>query len=312
MSRGSKTWLPAVIAGLGARYLWVHHRAGRKAPTTTWTPPGGTKRAGPLPVRVVGDGPVRVALLHGLFNSGTYWGGTYDRVGEPGATIVPDLLGFGRANKPESGHYTTDDHADAIAAALRDAGVDSPIVVGGHSVGALVALRLAVRHPGLVGGIVAVAPPLYPSEEAARRQISSTDPLARVLVFNEALGRRLCALMCDYPRAAAALVRVARPDLPAPLAADRVRHSWASYRETLASLVLSAEAATWLDTATVPITIIAGGRDGAMDLPFLADLASSHPHVSLRTIDDGAHDLPLTHPHLCIDALRGLSTGVDG
>lgn len=311
MSSASKAWIPAVGASLAVGYLWERRRAGHTVPTT-WTPPGGTERDGRLPVRVVGDGRVRVALLHGLFNSGTYWGGTYDRVGEPGATIVPDLLGFGGANKPESG-YTTDAHADAVAAALRGAGVDAPLVVAGHSVGALVALRLAVRHPGLVGGIVAVAPPLYPSREAARRQIASTDPLARVLVFNEALGRRLCALMCDYPRAAVALVRVARPDLPAPLATDRVRHSWASYRETLASLVLSAEAPGWLASTAVPITIIAGGRDGAMDLRFLANLAACHPHVSLRTIDAGGHDLPLTHPHLCIEALHELSkSGVEG
>lgn len=246
-----------------------------------------------------------MALLHGMFNSGNYWGGVYDDVAEDGATIVPDLLGFGGADKPRSG-YTTDAHADAVAAALRDVGVQFPLVIGAHSIGALVALRLSVRHPGLVAGIVAMAPPLYPSPEAAQRQIANTDPLARLLVFNEPLGRWLCGLMCDHPRASVALVRVARPGLPAPLAADRVRHSWASYHETMASLVLSAEAASWLAATSTPVTILAGERDRAMDIPFLAELAARHPHVSLRTIADAGHDLPLTHAHRCIDSLREL------
>lgn len=300
-----------LAAVIGTGLVLGHERRRRPAPGPTqvsWTPPGGTERDGPLPVRVVGNGEIRVALLHGLFNSGTYWGGAYDAVAEPGAAIVPDLLGFGRAAKPETG-YTTDAHADAVAAALRTAGVDSPVIVGAHSVGALVAIRLALRHPDLVGGIVAIAPPLYPTAAAARRQISSTDPFARVLVFNEALGRRICDLMCRWPAAAVALVRLARPDLPAPLAADRVQHSWASYRETLASVVLSAEAAASLGAIEVPVTVIAGDRDGAMDLPFLADLAAHHRHVSLQTIEEAGHDLPLIQPSRCIDAIRALLAG---
>ena len=299
-------WLALAGTAVVAAYRRRGRRAGRPN-AARWTPPGGVERDGPLPARVVGDGTIRVALLHGLFNAGTYWGGAYDDVADPGAAIVPDLLGFGRAAKPDSG-YTTDAHADAVAATLRGAGVVAPVVVGAHSVGSLVALRLAVRHPDLVAGIVAIAPPLYPSRDAARRQIAESDPLARLLVLNEGIGRRLCDLMCRFPRAAETLVRVARPDLPAPLAADRVRHSWASYHETLASLVLAAEAATWLDSTTIPVTIIAGDRDRAVNLPFLGRLDTLHPNVSLRTIGAAGHDLPLTHAPSCIDAIRELAT----
>jgi hypothetical protein len=41
---------------------------------TTWTPPQGDIRHAGLDVRVLGDGEPRLALLHGMFNSGAYWG----------------------------------------------------------------------------------------------------------------------------------------------------------------------------------------------------------------------------------------------
>lgn len=290
----------AGAAGLAAVLLW--RRTNRPA-QTSWSPSTGRMVDEFLPARVVGEGSVSVALLHGLFNSGRYWGAAYDAIADPGALIVPDLLGFGRAPKPPSG-YTADSHADAVARTLRGCGVHGRVLLGAHSIGALVAMRLAIRHPDLVGGIVAFAPPLYATPEAARRQISSIDPLARVLLSNEALGERLCGAMCRYPAVAAAMIRFVHPTLPAPLADDRVRHSWSSYRETLSGLVLAAEAPAWIADIDVPIRIVAGARDGAVDLAFLHAVAGLHQHVSLRVVPDAGHDLPLTHPEECVHELR--------
>lgn len=290
----------AVAAGLAAVSLW---RRTNRAAQTSWSLSTGRQVDEFLPARVVGEGGISVALLHGMFNSGRYWGASYDAIADAGAVVVPDLLGFGRAPKPPSG-YTADAHADAVAQTLRDCGVRSPVLLGSHSIGALVALRLAIRHPDLVAGIVAFAPPLYATPESARREISSIDPLARVLLSNEPIGERLCAAMCRYPAVAAALVRFAHPTLPAPLAADRVRHSWSSYRETLSSLVIAAEAPSWIAEVDVPIRIVAGARDGAVDLSFLRSLPRLHEHVSLRVVPDAGHDLPLTHPEECVRELR--------
>lgn len=294
-----------MVAALGVALAALRIRRALDRPArTSWTPPGGrpVDADDGLPARVVGEGDVVVALLHGLLNSGRYWGGSYDGLARAGAVVVPDLLGFGRAPKPDEG-YTADDHADAVAQLLERCDVRDPVLVGAHSIGGLVALRLAAKRPELVGGIVAFAPPLYATPDDARRQISSIDPLARLLVFNAPLGRRLCAAMCRHPKAAEVLVRLARPNLPAPLAADRVRHSWASYHETLSSLVLAAEAPAWLADIDVPVRIVAGRRDRAVDLAFLESLTALHEHVSLRIVEDGGHDLPLSHPQLCVDEL---------
>lgn len=298
---------PRAAAGIALALLaFLARRVAARRARTSWQAPGGRVVAATLTARVVGEPPPRVALLHGLFNSGRYWGAAYDRLSGGGALVAPDLLGFGRSPRPPAG-YSADAHADAAAATLRELGATGLVVVGGHSAGSIVALRLAVRHPDLVAAVVAIAPPLYAGVEQAREQIGRIDPLARVLLLNEALGRRMCALMCRYRRTAKVLVRLSRPTLPGPLAEDRVEHSWSSYHETLSNLIVSVEAVAWIDDIDVPIRLVAGDVDAAMHLPFLRELTRTHPHVELDVIIDGGHDLPLTHPEACIAALDGQS-----
>lgn len=50
------------------------------------------------------------------------------------------------------------------------------------------------------------------------------------------------------------LIRLARPNLPHLLAADRVRHTWTSYAESLRQLVLAGHAPGQLDRLTYPST----------------------------------------------------------
>lgn len=291
------------FATLPAAVAIVAGRKAQRRPRRRWVRPGGRFIVGSdLALRILGEGQPQVALLHGMFNSGRYWGGDYDVLAHQGQLVVPDLLGFGRSPRPLTG-YTLDAHADAVAATLRSVGVASPIVFGTHSLGGLVALRLALRHPDLVAGIVALAPPLYPDEATGRQRVAGTDPLARILLSNEALGRRMCGWMCRYRTASILLMRLVRPSLPSALAEDRVQHSWASYSETLVSVVIGSAPPDWLAELTLPIAIVSGAEDAALELPFLAELARRHANVTLRTIEGAGHDLPLTHPDLCIDAI---------
>lgn len=275
----------------------------RRAPRWQWTPSSGTVIEGhPLPARVLGAGKPTVVLLHGMFNSNQYWGGAYDDLAGVGRTVAPDLLGFGRGPRPTDG-YDADAHADAVAETIVRLGADGPAVVAAHSIGTLVSLRLAVRSPQLVGSIVGFAPPIHRDQERARRHLASMDPLARLLITNEDLAERACAVMCRHRSTAAALVRVARPRLPATLAHDRVEHSWASYSQTLANLVLSADAQHWLDDIRVPVHLVAGTDDDALDHDFLHELADRHRHVTI-TVITGGHDVPLSQPTRCTEIIE--------
>lgn len=119
----------------------------------------------------------------------------------------------------------------------------------------------------------------------------------------------MCALRSRYVKTSAFVVRLANPTLPAPLAQDRVRHSWQSYSETLANLIVSAELSEELIKLAIPVRLVVGQRDKAVDLPFLAKLATGCSHLSLGIVGDGGHDLPLSHPEVCIAELTAVAQG---
>ncbi|OHV89608.1 alpha/beta hydrolase [Mesorhizobium sp. ORS 3428] len=97
--------------------------------------------------------------------------------------IMPDLRGHG-ASQAGEGCAIADFAAD-IAGLIRRLRLDRPVVIG-HSLGAMVSIALAARHPQLVGGLVVVAGtlnagfapdhPLVAGVAALRDPISPADP----------------------------------------------------------------------------------------------------------------------------------------
>ena len=236
-----------------------------------------------------------MVLLHGLAGSGRYWGGAYDDCGSPGGVLIPDLAGFGRSIDAP-GPFDLAGHADAVAALLHAMRVAAPVVVGAHSFGTNVAVALAGRHPGLVAAVVAFGPPWYADPEAARTRLNRMGPMARIFALDATWSRRVCEWVCHHRELAARVAVATRRDLPAAVAADGVRHTWPSYDQTLRS-ILSAEVATYLRSATVPVTVVAGDADGLVDGPYLRSLAAAGT-INLETWH-GNHDVPLARGAEC-------------
>lgn len=194
--------------------------------SVSWTAPQGRQvETSTLTARILGDTGTPVLLLHGLVASGLYWGGAYDVLAERHRLVVPDLLGFGRSPRPGTG-YGPDDHARAVVACLDDLGIVDPVTIGAHSLGSLVALRLAVTYPQRVAGIVAFGPPLYHDTTSARDHVTATSPMARLFALPGPLAERLCTWMCAHRHAGAKFALLSHPGLPPAVAADTVQHSW--------------------------------------------------------------------------------------
>jgi pimeloyl-ACP methyl ester carboxylesterase len=78
-----------------------------------------------------------------------------------------DLRGCGRSDKPAGG-YGIPELADDVARFCAEVGIRKPVVVG-HSLGGMIGIELASRHPSVPGALVLVDPgPIDPLPETTK------------------------------------------------------------------------------------------------------------------------------------------------
>lgn len=99
-----------------------------------------------------------VLLLHGKNFSGAYWAPTVRALTEAGhRVVVPDQIGFGKSSKPAHFQYSFQALATHTLALLDSLGVERVVVVG-HSMGGMLAVRLALMAPERVVRLALVNP----------------------------------------------------------------------------------------------------------------------------------------------------------
>ena len=122
-----------------------------------------------------------------------------------------DLRGCGQSDRPEDG-YRIPDLADDLARFCAEVGITNPVVVG-HSMGGMVGIDLAARHPTVPRALVLVDPgPIHPTpevveafeefeeqltgptgEEVRRKYVEEIGPL------DDKLARSVADVMCAVP-----------------------------------------------------------------------------------------------------------------
>jgi pimeloyl-ACP methyl ester carboxylesterase len=156
-------------------------------------------------VRVVGTGRP-IVLVPGLMTGGDVWDGTVAHLQAsatgPYQLHVVTLAGF--AGVPAA---PTDDFLGRATAALiaysRRERLVRPVVIG-HSLGALVAYRMAITAPDLIGGVVAVdGVPFYPALLDTSATVDAVRPQASAL--RASFRGMTAAQMAQQVRAGAAL-----------------------------------------------------------------------------------------------------------
>lgn len=293
-------------AAMAGGWLWVH----RSAPAVRgWTPSRRTRLpARPLAMTGVdaGDAGATVVLLHGIVGSGRGFGADYDHLG--GRVVALDVLGFGASMHVETDGYTVADHTAAVMATLESAGLaGTPILLVGHSMGAVLALHVGREVEDLVG-VVALSGPLYDDPEEAMDHIGQADPLASVLATGD-LAERICNWMCAHRELAQVLWPIFAPNWPWPVAADGVLHTWASYRESLESLVLDSgyeDALSHLAGRGIPVVLLNGDKDGVPVRGRAEDLAARLDNITAKSVSGAGHELPMSHAPACADAITAL------
>lgn len=97
------------------------------------------------------DGPL-VLFLHGIGGARGNWYHQLSRLGQISPMAALDLRGYGQSTLGPA-PSTVDDYCDDILRVRRHFG-DRPLVLCGLSYGAWIATSFAMRHPGLLAGLV--------------------------------------------------------------------------------------------------------------------------------------------------------------
>lgn len=101
------------------------------------------------------DGPV-VVLIHGLASDSDTWDRALVPLGERGLRVIAiDLLGHGHSDKPARG-YLLDDFAASLRAFFAALDLDEA-TVGGHSLGAAIAVHFGYHYPQHVERLILVS-----------------------------------------------------------------------------------------------------------------------------------------------------------
>lgn len=289
-------WSALVIAGIGGALLLI-----RLKQRITWTRPAPRRRDLPLAARIVGDGPSTVVLLHGLAGSGRYFGAEYDALAADARVVVPDLLGFG-ASWDRGEQFTVEEHVAALEALLTQVAPTGSLVLVGHSTGCVLALALARALPERVRRVICAAPVLYRDPDEARRSLGEMGVMVRLFAMETPWAWRVCQWVCAHRRAAAWVAVAVRPDLPVAVARDGVWHTWDSYMQTLRCVIIESGSAAWLEDLAAPVVLLLGAQDRG--IPRADLLATAARRGFEASVLAGGHDLPLSHPAVCLDAIR--------
>lgn len=120
-----------------------------------------------------GRGPT-VLLIHGFTGRGTSWGRHATALADRFRVVTPDLPGHGRSATPrDPARASVQRSADDLATILARRAF-APARVVGYSLGARIALRMAIARPELVRALVLESPSagfVTEQERAARRAL---------------------------------------------------------------------------------------------------------------------------------------------
>jgi pimeloyl-ACP methyl ester carboxylesterase len=111
-----------------------------------------------ITVTTSGGGPRHVLFVHGFRNAGAVWAPVMERLPEDFTALAPDLPGCGTSDRPARWERCTiAAYAGDVTELIEVRGLTRPVLVG-HSLGAAIGIRIALDRPGLLGGLVLVAP----------------------------------------------------------------------------------------------------------------------------------------------------------
>ena len=256
-----------------------------------------------LATTAIGDGPRRVAFLHGLMGRGRNFLTIARGLGDGFTSLLVDLPNHGESMWTADWDYFG--QADAVARQLRhDFGDAGPIDLVGHSMGGKVAMLVALRHPDLVRRLVVLDMSPASTAHVGEDFGHLLDSLAAIdldaVVDRNDADRRLAADVPD-PRVRGFLLQNLRRK-------PKGETGWEFQPNTHLLRLFLPEMSDFPDVGDAvfdgPVLWIGGDRSNYIrddDAPRMREL---FPRVRRLTVKDAGHWVHADEPEVVIGALR--------
>jgi pimeloyl-ACP methyl ester carboxylesterase len=250
----------------------------------------------------VGGSGSPVVLVHGLGGAASNWIELAPELARDQRVVALDLPGHG-GSSPLPALPNLEPFADRLALVLeREEAV--PALVIGHSLGCVVALRLAIRRPDLVRGLVL----------CSAAGIGSTTRRARHALAVSSLvqpGRLIAPFRNRIARSARLRALVwgswATPDGTAvsPVATHGLLEGPALHTDTTSAsaALVGEDPRVDLERIECPCLLIWGARDPQVPIDDAFEYAR-RLRAPLRTIAGAGHLVIVERPGACLDAIR--------
>ncbi len=248
-----------------------------------WTTRPRYRRAGLASIETGAGQPI--ILLHGVGLRSEAWNRQIDALAGNSRVIALDMPGHGESPSPAF-PMLLPDYSDAVLAAI-----DEPSILAGHSMGAMIALDIACRHPDRILGVAAFNAIFERDREAAdavQRRANELDgvhlpdpsqTLKRWFENSSSPEREACrdwlssVAPAGYKAAYDAFARANGPD-----------------RDALASL-------------SCPALFMTGALEKNSTPRMSLEMADLAPQGRAVILDNAAHMMPMTHASAVNEAL---------
>ncbi|VVB09564.1 unnamed protein product [Arabis nemorensis] len=254
-----------------------------------------------------------VVFIHGFLSSSAFWTESLfpnfsDSAKSNYRLIAVDLLGYGKSPKPNDSLYTLREHLEMIEKSVISRFKLKTFHIVAHSLGCVLALALAVKHPGAIKSLTLLAPPYYKvpkGVQAAQYVMRKVAPKnvwppmqfgASLISWYEHLGRTVCLVLCKNHHLVESFTRL--------LTLNRMRtyliegflcHTHNGSWHTLHNIIFGsgAKLESYLDHvrdhAHCDVTIFHGGKDEVIPVECSYSVQTKVPRATVHVIPDKDH-----------------------
>ncbi len=214
-----------------------------------------------------------ILFIHGIGNSGDAWVNVIKQLPDDIRIITIDLLGFGESPRPKWAMYDAKTQAGSVLATLFKLRIRGRIIIVGHSLGALVAVEMALRYPLLVKSLILCSPPFY--------QVDDTRTL---LPRSDKILRRLYQSARNNPEQFLKLSAFGMKYKLTNRSFNLNEENIDSFMAALESMIINQTSFNDVQKLRMPIKVIKGTLDPLVIGKNLRKIAKNNPNVELKTI----------------------------